>query len=107
MSRETYTKPSSHTQKSGQKAVETIEAICAVAHITKEQWIELLFETGCAYAENTAMSHEISFKWLTDPAFNFWSWWICDYIKDDEELLKIKDGIMSEGEYQQLKENFI
>lgn len=107
MTRATYTKPNSHAQKSGRKALCTVEAVCVMLGITVDDWMLHMFEYGCKHAELSAPGHEVAHALLTDGKFEYWGWWITIYLTDDEELLRIHDGSMSIQQYKQLKDQFI
>lgn len=107
MTRATYTKPNSYAQVSGRKALCTVDAVCLMLDISGNEWIEIMFEYGCKYAELKASSPEMAYTVLTDQTLNFWSQWITEYVRDDEELLSIHAGTMSLSEYKKLKDQFI
>ncbi len=102
MTRKTYIKHNSHTQKACRDSSNIVDNIISAAGVTKDEWLQLLFESGCQFIEQKVDSKEIQLQILTNIKHGFWSWWICAFIRDDEELFAaIQAGF--EIDYSQLK----
>ncbi len=104
--RRPYTKPNSHSQKEASRVVATTSEVCNRARITRDQWIRILFEAGCIWAERNIMQPEKCLSMLTDPTQGYWAWFIQVFTKDDAELIVNGYGL-SAGRYQQLKDELI
>lgn len=75
------------------------------AHINYEQWINLMFDFGCLFAEKYAPS-----GWaiclLQNKAVGYWDWWLMQYMNDDKVLQYI-GGITSPAIYKREKLNLL
>lgn len=96
----------SHTAASAAQAVNIKQSICKAAGLSKEDWSNVLFESGCAWAEMSAPTMSIAQAWLTEPKFGFWADWLMSFIRDDEWLLEHKVSLNPER-YTEIKFDFI
>jgi hypothetical protein len=97
-----YTKPNSHTQQQAAAKQETVALICKQAGITRDEWVALLFETGCRWAENNSETKEQCKSNLENSDKGYWAWWICEFIADDQWLISNKAPVGG-GEYEAYK----
>lgn len=104
--RTTYTKPNSISQKTATQSVLFTKELCAKIGISRDEWIELLFECGCAYAEAVCRTPEEAHELLTNAKGNFWNVWLAEYIIDDKVLVSGTYPPKSYAEYKTLKENY-
>lgn len=104
--RPTFIKRNSHTQAQAVKTSEVIAHICRRTGITRDEWTALLFETGCACAEQSIGARELRRAFLTEPERGFWSWWICAFTDDDRVILKQR-LVLSPDRYADLKYDLV
>lgn len=89
-SRQPYTKHNSRTQQDCNSAAETVQGIITAMRITKEEWLHLLFETGCQLVETQKPEEEVRRYILQDVTCGFWAWWITAFVAHDEKLLQMR-----------------
>jgi hypothetical protein len=82
--KKTYIKPTSYTQLKKHEMHEAKDAAIKFAGISRNEWEELMFETGCRFVEANA---PLDLNLLTDIDFGFWEWWYYIFIKDDKNIV--------------------
>lgn len=102
--RDTYIKPTSHTQQSVRRAKSTLDEILEKLGIDEGEWLLLFFEYGCRNAENY-IPKELLHDALTDISKGYWGWWITEYLRNDDALLSY--SYLSIERYKEEKEAFL
>lgn len=104
--RTSYTKPNSYAQQCAQKALDSTTAICKAAGISSDEWLHIMFEVGCQFAEKETSNAADALELMTNPSYGFWAAFITDYIADDEWLLNMSAGHPIR-QYQILKDDYL
>lgn len=101
----TYIKPASKTQLSASEFLQTVAATCRLAGITKDYRNEVLFETGCAFVEYYIQEQNAIWRTylLTREDSGFWAWWLTQFVKDDEALVRYNPQLFSDVDYREIK----
>ena len=103
----TFIKPNSHAQVQGRRSVEVVRTICARIGITKDRWLELMFETGCRFVHHREPHYPAAVATLTNPDEGFWAFWLATWMKDDAEILEMNLGCTSLSSYMNLKRHYL
>lgn len=88
MERASYIKITSYTQKRIADYRVHTQRLCERIGINFDQWNDLMFDTGCTWAENNIAMPGIKDKMLTDEKYGYWNWWLCRYLVNDYNILK-------------------
>lgn len=77
------------TQQAASLKIEAAQQMMRTANITKDEWLMLIFETGCAFVEQNTYLKPLWAPLLQNEQIGFWDWWLILWTEDDELLLKI------------------
>lgn len=88
MPRTSYIKPNSATQKACTSAADTVKEVLERVHISRDKWLDLLFETGCQLVEQQVHDAASRKLILEDVKYGFWSWWLSVFIQHDAMLME-------------------
>ena len=102
MIRTAFIKPESHTQQEAQQSVTVVRRILLQYDLAIEDWLEVLFETGCQFVENRHCNPAYRKELLQNEHRNFWANWMNSFIQDDAVLLS--DPELFSGDYRALKQ---
>ncbi len=102
MIRTAFTKPESQTQQEAQQSVTIVRRILAQYDLSIEEWLDILFETGCQFVENRHCNPAYRKELLQNEHRNFSANWMNSYIQDDVVLLS--DPVLFAGDYRELKQ---
>lgn len=100
--KKTQVKPN-YTQLKKVEMHEDKDAAIKFAGITRDEWDQLMFESGCRFVEANAPN---DLTLLTDIDFGFWEWWYYIYIKDDQNIIN-SEHINKITDYKAFKECII
>lgn len=88
MQRATYIKPSSKTQIEAAHYDDVHSELLSLLCISRDEWAEILFETGCEFIENNIEDGAHQLRILEKVEYGFWAFWISVFVQDDECLLR-------------------
>ena len=84
-------KPNSYTQKRVCIFKNAVAEILQNFQIDIDTYYNLLFEYGCAFAEDFVGDAKDVEYLLQDSNSGFWHWWRLVWLTDDETLLRFKE----------------
>ena len=93
------------TAATGDKMIQDSRTVMSKVGIDYEQWVNLLFDLGCLYAERNAPAYMLD-ALLQNKVFGYWDWWLVQWMNDDK-VLQYMDGITSLSIYKREKLSLI
>jgi len=84
------------TQQAGNEKIFIVYKMISRCNMKHEDWVKILFETGCVFVEKHMLLKGVQAALLTDTSLGFWDWWMLLFISDDETLLTFNNVVTRE-----------
>jgi hypothetical protein len=96
------TKAKNTAEQIAKERAKTSHEMMDLVGATYDQWVWLVFDTGCLLVERYISQPFMQQYLLTDKAVKFWNWWLMEFMDDDAILFDDKFCI-DYADYHQAK----